>query len=370
MIGPHPTGFRRGYTLIEMLVSASSMGVIMTGIASAILLASQSLRLAVDPNDNDMLVSAGTQSALFVLTQELSVATTVVKDGATGVLLIISDRDGDGSDEIVRYSWSGKAGDPLKRQCNFDTPHDILSGVSEFSMKYAGPREANEPNGVESIESLLFCYPTLGSSVSLTDIADFSVNPAKWLGQYFVPNADPNATGFTITRASYLTRCDSDPNGQMFVRIRKPTAGGLPDPNSEPNLATSLLGSSLPTASFIWYEAWFSSSPCFTPVTSGVCLTVEQDVAPPSSAIIYAKTGAPTGEGSTLLKTVSGKSSWTALDNQSMFLRVMGKQVLPSSAAIGGQPSRTCVYITLRAGLKQPLYTAVTILNSKEDLGS
>jgi hypothetical protein len=70
------------------------------------------------------------------LLTEMQLATRFRERTATEVEFLVPDRDGDGTQEIIRYSWAGSAGNPLTRSYNGSTPETILYGVASLNLEY------------------------------------------------------------------------------------------------------------------------------------------------------------------------------------------------------------------------------------------
>jgi len=148
---------RPAYTLAEMLVSAAAMGVLMTGIASAVLIATAALDDGRSPAAQRLKSAAGIDQ----LRRDLDSALKIDEQSATSSITItIPDRDGDTVDETVRYVWTGTPGDPLTREYNSSAPVTIVESVQVFSFSW------NQGNGVREIATGPETYP-VAESVSL-----------------------------------------------------------------------------------------------------------------------------------------------------------------------------------------------------------
>jgi type II secretory pathway pseudopilin PulG len=134
---------RHGYTLVEVLVSSISMGVLMVGIASAVLLATQ----AVDDGQKSFGTIRRTTSAMDEFIRDMGCALSFQTDANGAWVLTVPDRSGDGQEETIRYTWSYVAGDPLTRELNGGTPSVVLANVRGA---YAAMYPSADPNGSTS----------------------------------------------------------------------------------------------------------------------------------------------------------------------------------------------------------------------------
>src|SRR6266567_831775 len=100
--------YRRGFTLLEVVVSASILSMVMLGLASTMVIAGK----AVTKTTSDVSSGATAQAAqLFI--RELKTAVSVTEMTATAITFTVPDRTGDGIAETIRYAWSGVAGGAL-----------------------------------------------------------------------------------------------------------------------------------------------------------------------------------------------------------------------------------------------------------------
>ncbi len=68
---------------------------------------------------------------------------TIVDDGEVSMLL--PDRDGDGSPDVVTYRWAGSDGDPLTREHKSLGEAPLLTAVDEVSFAWASFSEPAGP---------------------------------------------------------------------------------------------------------------------------------------------------------------------------------------------------------------------------------
>ena len=122
---------RGGYTLLELIVSASIGSLLLIGLSSALVISARSL-------ESDAGTWSKTRAAHRVLCQmerDIQSARSLVELTATSVTLTVPDRNGDNVAETIRYAWSGVAGEPLERSYNGATLV-MAEDVQSFSLDW------------------------------------------------------------------------------------------------------------------------------------------------------------------------------------------------------------------------------------------
>ena len=100
---------RRGYTLIELVVAIASASVLMVGLSSALFVSAQALEM----DNGATLEQSRAEQALARMVTDLGEATRFEVFSSNAARFYVPDRDGDGLEEELAYSWSGVAGAPL-----------------------------------------------------------------------------------------------------------------------------------------------------------------------------------------------------------------------------------------------------------------
>ncbi|MFG0284595.1 MAG: prepilin-type N-terminal cleavage/methylation domain-containing protein [Phycisphaerales bacterium JB039] len=121
---------RHAFTLLELVISSVLLTIVMAA-ASSLLFASAR---AVPAGDDPAIGAAQTLRALDLLASELSFAISVQTLQTGELTFTIPDRDSDGSDDVMRYSWSGVAGDPWTRQQDADNPEAIVASMASVAF--------------------------------------------------------------------------------------------------------------------------------------------------------------------------------------------------------------------------------------------
>jgi len=121
---------RRGFTLVEMVLSMAVMTVLLGGISSALVIAGRAMPDRVTPAK---LMTDGYHVAEQLAT-ELYAAQTITARSANSISFTVADRNADSNPETIQYSWSGVAGQPLNRQYNGASASTVLDNVYQFNL--------------------------------------------------------------------------------------------------------------------------------------------------------------------------------------------------------------------------------------------
>jgi prepilin-type N-terminal cleavage/methylation domain-containing protein len=126
--------YRRGTTLLELLVSITVSSILLVGLSSSTYLALKAADVDVGPFYE---ANEGCK-ALFELTRELQYAVVLneTANSATLIEFTISDITSDATAETIRYEWSGIPGDPLQRSFNGSPVKTVIANVHMFKLTY------------------------------------------------------------------------------------------------------------------------------------------------------------------------------------------------------------------------------------------
>lgn len=120
---------RRGYTLVELLISMGTAAVLLVGLPSCIFIVSQAFSgKTISANRSE------TSEMQTDIVNDLKHALSFSELTANAVTMTVPDRDNNGTPEIIRYSWSGVAGDPLVYQFNSEVAFNIVDDVYDFNL--------------------------------------------------------------------------------------------------------------------------------------------------------------------------------------------------------------------------------------------
>jgi len=126
------TARRRGYTLLELVLSAAVLTVLMGAMTFSLRVASKAVDGGLGPAGK--IVSAA--SVIEEINADLAVATSLPERTATSVTITVPDRDGDLAEERIRYWWAGAEDGRLYRQRNGGRSVAIAEDVRHFDLGY------------------------------------------------------------------------------------------------------------------------------------------------------------------------------------------------------------------------------------------
>ncbi len=121
-----------GFTLVELVASMLSAAILIMGLMSSLYIATQS----TDADNTPAPSALKTARLIEQLVNELNSATGFTVTDADTIEFTVPDRDNNGSDETIRYEWSGTGGDPLQRKVNTGDLFDFAANVHAFSLEY------------------------------------------------------------------------------------------------------------------------------------------------------------------------------------------------------------------------------------------
>ncbi|HBE68456.1 MAG TPA: hypothetical protein DDW52_09950 [Planctomycetaceae bacterium] len=139
---PGSLRLRGGYTLIEMLVASASATVLIAGLGSSVYIVSR----AFDDADGTVVQELDSSLVLEDMLADIQLAERFTVRSSNQVEFTVPDRDGDGADETISYTWSGTEGDPLLRVVNGSSPEAVVASVANLSFDF----ETRVTPGVEA----------------------------------------------------------------------------------------------------------------------------------------------------------------------------------------------------------------------------
>ncbi len=254
--------FRRGVTLMEVVLAATVSTILLGGTVSAIMMAA---RAVPDPTSERGL-NYKSLNIVGQMSQELLTAESFSKTASNVITFAVPDRNSDGSPEVIEYTWNGSAGTALKRSRNGGARVTVVDEVDDFELVYFIRRvtDTGDPIENESGEMLLFQH------VATSDLDSAEVNYNEWWGQYFYPALPGDTTSWTVSRVQFKAKKNVD-NVDTKVQLRLPSAGNSSIPDSTYIDQGTLPWSDL-TSAFQWKEVKFYSAGGLAP-NSGLFLT-------------------------------------------------------------------------------------------------
>ncbi len=335
----------RAFTLVEMVLAASVTGVVMAACVSLTLIAGR----AVPDSKNDPVAALSRANrAADLIADDVACATEVVAKSATSLELTVTDRDGNGVSDRVRYAWSGVVGEPLTRaysvggptagQWLYEDAVAIATDVRELTFGFDTTRQPIEAaSTAEGAEQLLFSMDGLLSLFGAT------VSSSNWRSQSFVPSLPSNATAWRVTRVRFKAKTSSTANGSMSVQIRRGNGAPWDTPMASATVLESSFGSS-----YGWQEVSFNNA-TELPAGSNGHITF-QWLSGSDSGNLQTSTLTSSLLGAAFYTSSNSGSSWGAGLLTGLPCDVYGRVTRPTNVATQYRYHLSRVRLTLRSG--------------------
>jgi len=282
--------------LVELVFSVSVTAVLMTGIASALVMASRAL-----PSNKDANASiADTTAMTDQMANDLYVALSFSERTARTVRFTVPDCTGDDVPDMIRYAWSGTNGDPLTRQLNNLAAASVLDDVGEFTLSYdvRSIAETPPPQDNESAVSILSANPA-----ALLP-GDFKVTDKGWIGQYFVPSLPADAVSWKVTQVRFMARRHGLAAGETAIQLELPTPAKVP--SGDVVGSPVIMHESALSAAYRWEPFDFTDVVDLSP-SQGLCLVLKSVGADIEAGDILFDTAGGTNR----LTTANAGALWT-----------------------------------------------------------
>jgi hypothetical protein len=256
------------------------------------------------------------------LADELRLATFVTQRTATLLEFVVADRDGDGTEERIRYEWSGTPGDPLLRSYNDGDSIEISESVQDFSLAFTSQDITTSiETTTDSAEVLLQSNTTLQSS-NFRNIDNLS-----WAAQQIDPStftsAPPaNALHWNATRVEFQASKSSPVSGTLFVQLCS-TGSPVNGPTSH-TLGQADIGESNLTTVADWNNAPFASQ-----VRNLALHRKYAIVWSTASSSAVGKLRTDTNSASGVLESTDGGASWQYMSTKQLYYRLYGTYTTP-----------------------------------------
>lgn len=128
----HRKSHNSGYTLIELVVGMVASSALLIGLSSSLFIATQTF----DDSGSQPVAMLESNNVANLIMNQMQYATRFYEKTATAVTFAVPDRDGDGSEEIFRYAWSGVTDEPLTMELNDSAPAVLLANVKHLDFSY------------------------------------------------------------------------------------------------------------------------------------------------------------------------------------------------------------------------------------------
>jgi type II secretory pathway pseudopilin PulG len=127
-----PMGNRRGFTMVELVVSLGISTAVMLGVVALLGLSSSAI-----PKPGGVQETAIDGADLLArISADVASATQVSALNGRTLSVVVPDRTGDNLDETIVYSWGGSAGDPVTRVVNGTLSGELLDSADLLDFSY------------------------------------------------------------------------------------------------------------------------------------------------------------------------------------------------------------------------------------------
>jgi prepilin-type N-terminal cleavage/methylation domain-containing protein len=220
-----PHGMQRGFSLIEMVLSLSLVGLVLASLGSVLAFA---MGAAPQPHDPASRLSA-TQLPLSIMAEEIGSAKEFLSIANDKIVFRIDDRNGDGADDTIAYFWDGSPGDPMLRQINADPAVEVLDELNAFSITAQSSSfsfETIQPDGGTDFETELSADTSaLVKVVALLNSRMQPVRLAHGFSQRIRNSALPDDTLYWVPESvAVLLERESSP-GAVRLEVRVSESG-------------------------------------------------------------------------------------------------------------------------------------------------
>jgi len=328
-----------GHTLVELVTAMVSGTILLSGLAAVMMIASQ---VAYTPSASTKRLEAA--KAVQELGDDARYATYLVARSPNAIEFVVTDRDGDGAAERIRYEWSGVPGAPLLKSFNGGAPTAVVDLVQDFQISVPTISQTTTfTTTTDSAEVVLAINPaTPSGSIRTINATNFSaqrIDPGGFVG---VP---ANATAWNVTKVDFQGSRNGLTDGTLRVQIRS-----TGDPNDGPT--GEVLGEVVvPEANLSSSNGWNTAT--FTSPVRDLPLHREY-------SLVWRGTTGETGDPLRLLtddnaatwvhESSDAGATWTYMSARRTYYRVYGTYTSPGTTYNLTRYYATRVNVVLQAG--------------------
>ncbi|MFO0860268.1 MAG: prepilin-type N-terminal cleavage/methylation domain-containing protein [Phycisphaerales bacterium] len=306
---------RRSFTLLELVLACALLAILLTAGAGAVGLAKKAARSAAAERANEL------SAALEELSADADCSTGVARLTANSLVLIVPDRNGDGEDESIEYSWSGTRGAPLLRAINGGTAETLATSLQAFSITSSTTSITVSTPVAKATERLVGGNST-GSGLTNTIISASNSRAAS-----FVPaNLGATATSWTLTRVRLMARQSAPVLGSILVQIQTSNA----QYPSGTVLAETTINEADLSVSFAWKDVNFSTLTNLSTVSPLAIVVKRVSPAIEPCDLRATTSGGAMVSGNAYFSSSNSGSSWSMISGEDLIYAVYG---IPTSPA-------------------------------------
>ncbi|MBS0197534.1 MAG: prepilin-type N-terminal cleavage/methylation domain-containing protein [Planctomycetes bacterium] len=338
---------RRGFTLVEMVISMAILAIVLIGGQSAVMMATATARRTA----RDASAATSTAVAEAMLSADLADATSVTTATGTQITVAVPDRTGDGVSDTVTYSWSGAAGAPIVRTVN-GTATNVMAGVQGFQIAYVTGTGRSAAAASQSAEMLV------ATNVNSNSTADVTLSSSKWAAVCAKATLPTGTTAWTPTRVEFQTKpVGLGTRDPLSVQLRRasgsaPTSAVLDSVSlSTPNLTTV----------YSWRTCAFAAGTSLNPDDTAAIVLTTTD--PSGACQVPVQVAGSSRSGDVLTFSMNSGGSWSQSATQAFLYRLYATVTIPGNAARASVYRAVRVAITMAAPEHRTIEVTVPLHN-------
>lgn len=308
---------RRAHTFIELVAALVASAMLLAGLGSVMFIARQ---IAYVPSSSAHRLEAS--GLIRDLADDLRLATFITERSQRVLEFVVADRNDDGTEEHIRYEWSGTPGDPILRTYNDGQPVAVLDSVQDFDLQYTVEQAMESIETTTDTAEVMLLGNTSLQSSNTRDITD-----TQWSAQRIDPSAfstapPADALYWNATRTDVHCKQDGSQSGTLFVQLRS-----TGEPYSSPT--SHVLGQvSIPEANLSSNLAWNAAT--FPAPVRRLALHRKYEIV--WSGTGGGKTAKQTTDNvspSGAFETLNAGASWSFLPTMQLYYRLYGTYTSP-----------------------------------------
>lgn len=307
---------RNGFSLVELVLACALLALLLAAGGGAVGLAKRAARSSVV--DRSMSLSA----ALDDLTSDLGCSLQIQSLQPNSIDFFVPDRNGDGEEELIEYSWSGTSGAPLLRTINGGDPEILVSGMHSFSIASSQSSITVPAPAAKNSERLV------GGNTTSSSLKTTTISATNFRAGSFIPaNLPAGATSWKLTRVRVMVRQNSPVMGSFSIQVRSTNAQAP----SGAALGEVAIAESDISASYAWKEAAFSGIDNLSPINPVAIVVTRLSPAIEPCDLQATSSGGAMVAGNAYFSSSNSGSSWTPVTGEDMIYAVYGIPNVPDA---------------------------------------
>lgn len=212
--------YRRAFTLMEALLAIAITAILMSAMGGVVVTLARATEQGNDVNSR----ASRSAGALAEIADDVRVSTGINELDSRSISLQVPDRDGDGLEETIRYTWNGTVGKPLERTYNLRPGYTVLPDIRSFSISMP---QRSQPTLATSGTMTIFDGTTAPSGATG---GSREVGAPGAIAQYIEPVLPDHAVEWTPQSLRVRLSRSGFANGVLLVQILAAGQGGKPMP--------------------------------------------------------------------------------------------------------------------------------------------